>query len=423
MKLLIKNGRVVDPENKINAVQDILIEGSLISRVAKDIKIPAEKIIDAKGKIVMPGMVDMHVHLREPGREDKETIESGTKAALKGGVTCLLAMSNTVPAIDCVESIRLLKGLIKKTAKAEVLICAAVTKGRWGKDLTAIAGLKKAGAVAISDDGSSVDDEALLLKALKAAQENRILLICHCEDQTLSANGVINLGAVSTRLGLRGISKESEYKRIERDISLAEKARVVLHICHVSCAESVEVIARAKKKGIKITADTCPHYFSLSEEALLEYDTNMKINPPLRTRRDVEAIKQGLKTGTIDAIASDHAPHTENEKDVEFDRAEFGSIGLETELAASITALIKPGLMDWPGLVKKLSLNPARILGIDKGSLKPGKAADIIIVEPNKEWTVSKEDLVSKSKNSCFIGSRLKGCVVTTILNGRVVYP
>jgi len=370
MRLLIKNGHVVSSANNIDKVCDILIKDTKIIKLARNINDKAEKTIDAKGRIVMPGIVDMHVHLREPGREDKETVASGTKAALKGGVTSVLAMPNTTPTIDCTETIKSLQGIIKKTANVNVFIAGAITKDRLGKELNDIAKLKKAGAIAITDDGSSVDDSKLLLAALKKAEREKLLLISHCEDKTLSRKGVVNLGAMSTILGLRGISKESEYKRIQRDISLAQKIDVPIHIAHVSCRESIEIIAKAKKKGIRVSAETAPHYFSLDETALLHYDTNMKINPPLRSKVDLEAIKQGLKNGVIDCIASDHAPHTENEKDIEFDRAEFGTIGLETELAVSITELIEPGVLSWPEIVNKLSFNPARILDIDRGTLK-----------------------------------------------------
>jgi dihydroorotase len=422
MSLLIKGGRVVDPANNLDAVMDILVEDAKISKVAKNIKADADTVIDATDKIVMPGLVDMHVHLREPGREDKETIASGTKAAAKGGVTSVLAMANTLTPIDCVENVALLKGIIKKTACVNVFICGAITKERLGKELTDIAGLKKEGAIAISDDGSSVDDDTVMLEALKKAKQEKVLVTCHSEDKTLSGNGVVNLGFTSTRLGLRGISKESEYKRVARDIELAQESGAPVHIAHVSCKESVEIIAKAKKNGIKVTAEATPHHFALTEEAVLGYDTNMKVNPPLRSKEDVAAIKQGLKSGAIDAIASDHAPHTENEKDIEFERAEFGSVGLETILAVSITELIEPKLLSWPELVKKLSLNPAQILGIAKGTLSIGADADIIVVDPHQEWIVEKAGIISKSKNSAFLGKGLKGAVEYSICGGRVVY-
>jgi len=421
-RILIKNGRVIDPAANKDEISDILIEGGKIISVAKDIKNGCRQVIDATGKIALPGLVDMHTHLREPGREDKETVASGTAAALKGGVTSVLAMPNTIPAIDCVKNVSLLQGIIEKTALANVYICGAISLGRKGKELVDLVRMKKEGVLAFSDDGSSVDDAELLLKAFKKSREQKALIISHSEDKTLSACGVVNFGFASTRLGLRGISRESEYKRIERDIALSIRAKASLHIAHVSCRESVEIVALAKKKGANLTCETAPHYFSLTEEAVLGYDTNMKINPPLRRKDDVEAIQQGLKDGTIDAIASDHAPHTDNEKDIEFERAEFGTIGLETELAVAITELVHTGILDWRQLAAKMSLNPSRILGINKGTLAVGRDADIIIVDPEKEWTVRKEDFISKSGNSAFIGRKLKGAVEYTICNGKVAY-
>jgi len=421
MKLLIKNGHVVDPANKIDEIIDILVEGDKISRVARAMDIKAETSIDAAGKIVMPGIVDMHVHLREPGREDKETVFSGTMAAAKGGVTSVLAMPNTLPSLDSTQIIRALNSIIKKTANIDVFICGAITIGRAGKELADISALKEEGAIAISDDGASVDNDALMLGAFEKAKKEKLVVICHSEDKSLSGKGVVNRGFTSTRLGLRGISNESEYKRVARDIKLCEESGAKVHIAHVSAAESVDLIRKAKKRGANLTAETAPHYFTLTEEDLLNYNTNMKVNPPLRTKEDTLAILEGLKDGTIDVIASDHAPHTENEKEIEFEYAEFGTIGLETELAVSLTELVDKKLLTWSGLVKRLSLNPARILGIDKGTLSVGKYADIVIFSPEKEWVVHKKDIVSKSKNSAFIGRRLKGLVEYTIYKGKIV--
>ena len=422
MKLLIKNGHVVDPGNKIDEVMDILVEGEKISKVGFGLDAKAETVIDAAGKIVMPGIVDMHVHLREPGREDKETVFSGTKAAAKGGVTSVLAMPNTLPSLDSAGVIKTLSDIIKKTANVGVFICGAITIGRAGKELADISALKKEGIIAISDDGGSVDSDELMLKAFKEAKKEKVLVICHSEDKSLSGKGLVNRGFTSTRLGLRGISKESEYKRVARDIKLAEEIGANVHIAHVSAGESVEIIRKGKLRGVKVTSETAPHYFTLNEEDLLDYNTSMKVNPPLRTKDDVLAIKEGLKDGTIDVIASDHAPHTENEKEIEFEHAEFGSIGLETELAVSVTELIGKGLLTWSELVKKISLNPARILDINKGTLSSGKDADITIVSPDKEWVVNKVGFVSKSKNSAFIGRKLKGVVEYTIHKGKIIY-
>lgn len=422
MKILIKSGRIIDPANNIDKELDILMEGSKISRLSRQIKTEADVVIDASNKIVMPGIVDMHVHLREPGREDKETIESGTMAALKGGVSSLLAMPNTFYPIDCPQQVRRLRGIIEKTAKGNVFISGTVTKKRLGRELTDFAKLKEEGIIAVTDDGSSVDDEALLFEAFREARKQGILVICHCEDKSLSGKGVVNLGIVSTRMGLRGISNQSEYSRVERDISLAEKAGSAVHIAHVSCRESVEIIAAAKKRGVRVTAEAAPHHFSLSDEEVLEYDTNMKMNPPLRSKADVDALKQALKEGIIDVIASDHAPHTENEKDIEFERAEFGVIGLETELSVCVSELIEKKVLSWKELADKLSASPAKILGIDKGTLSAGGDADIVIISPDKEWVVKKEEVRSKSKNSPFINKKLKGVVEYTICGGEIVY-
>ncbi|MBU1998664.1 MAG: dihydroorotase, partial [Candidatus Omnitrophica bacterium] len=276
--ILIKGGRVIDPENNLDDCQDILVKDGKISKISRDIKCEADKVIEAKGKIILPGLVDMHVHLREPGREDKETVNSGTRAALKGGITTLLAMPNTTPAMDSEENIELLQKIIKNTALNNVLVCAAITRGRKGEELTEVAKFKKHAVVAISDDGASIDNQDLMFKALVKAREQKMLLISHCEDKSLSNNGVVNLGLTSTRLGLRGIARESEYKRVERDVRLAEKARARLHIAHVSCRESVEIISEAKKRKVKVTCETAPHYFSLSQEDLSGYDTNLKMN-------------------------------------------------------------------------------------------------------------------------------------------------
>ena len=422
MKILIKNARVIDPHNKIDAVLDILIENSKISKVAEKIKTQTDQTIDATGKIAMPGLIDMHVHLREPGREDKETVLTGSRAAVKGGFTTVLAMPNTLIPMDSKENIRLLEGIIKNTAVNNVFISGAITKERLGKKLCNIKELKKEGAVAISDDGCSVEDGKLMLEALKKSKKEGVLVIAHCEDKFLSGKGVVNRGFTATRMGLRGIPNESEYKRVKRDIDLAQKVGARIHICHVSCKESVQIIAKAKKKGINVTAETAPHYFSLTEDAVLGYDTNMKMNPPLRSREDLEAIKEGLKNGTLGVIATDHAPHTENEKDIEFDHAEFGVIGLETALSVGITELVDKGILSWSGLAEKMSLNPAKILGIDKGTLTPGADADIVIISPEKEWVVKKENFASKSKNSCFLGKTFKGVVEYTICSGNIVY-
>ena len=307
--MIIKNGYAIDPLNKKEGVFDILIKGSKIKEVSKNIKAKGEEIIDAKDKIVTPGLIDMHVHLREPGREDVETVKSATRAAISGGITSICSMPNTLPAIDNCRALDLLKGIIKKDAAISVFIVGAITKGRHGKEIVDMNAMKKKGVASLSDDGNSIQDESIMLEALKKAKENNLLLISHCEDTAISKAGVVNEGIIATKLGLRGIPKKAEYEFVERDIKLAKSRKAKLHIAHVSCKESVDIIRKAKRDGVKVTAETAPHYFSLKDEACVTYDTRTKMNPPLRSAEDVEAIKEGLIDGTIDAIASDHAPH------------------------------------------------------------------------------------------------------------------
>ena len=422
MSILIKNGRLIDPQSRIDKVCDLLVEKGRVRSISKTINARAKDTIDARGCIVSPGLVDMHVHLREPGREDKETINSATRAALKGGVTSLLAMPNTTPCIDSPQAVSLLGKIIDKTAKANVFIAGAITRGRKGHELVNMAGLRAKGVMVITDDGASVDDDKVLLKVMQQAKKQDMVVMCHCEDKLLSADGSVNRGLTSTRMGLRGISKESEFKRVERDIVIAEKTGARIHIAHVSCKESAEIIRKAKKRKIHVTAETCPHYFALSETDVINFDTNMKMNPPLRGKEDAAAIKKALADGTIDAIASDHAPHTDNEKDIEFERAAFGVIGLETELTVAVTELLHLGIIDWKRLVEILSTNPAKIIGLKKGALAQGDDADIAIIDPEEEWTFTKQEILSKSKNSPFINRRFKGRPIHTILAGKLAY-
>ena len=422
MSILIKHGHIVDPSQGINTVKDILIDKGCVVDISENISENNGQVIDAGGLVVMPGIVDMHAHLREPGREDKETIETATASALAGGITSILAMPNTTPCIDSAQAVGLLQKRIQKSAKTNVFIAGAITKNRKGHALVDFRGLQNKGVAAFTDDGSSVDDEKLLSKAFGVARDINALIICHCEDTLLSAEGSVNRGIISTRMGLRGISKESEYKRIERDIGLAELSQAKIHIAHVSCAESVEIIRQAKQRGITVTAETCPHYIMLCEQDVTDFDTNKKMNPPLRSKDDSQALQQAIKDGTIDALVSDHAPHTENEKDIEFERAAFGVIGFETMLAVGITALCGPGIIGFDTLARILSANPARILGIEKGTLAKGNSADIVVFDPKHEWVVDKKDIISKSKNSAFLGKRLKGRIAYTIVNGVLVY-
>lgn len=421
MKYLIKNGHVVDPANKIDEIRDILISGNRIEKSAKSISEKADRTIDAKGLIVAPGFIDMHVHLREPGREDKETVKTGTRAAVRGGFTSVACMPNTEPSIDRPEGVRKIKEIAARDAACNVFVVAAITQERAGKGLTDFGGLKEAGAVGLSDDGCPVDDPSLFEKAVVEAHKCGLTLIEHCEDRKLSAGGVINAGFIATKMGLRGISRESEYGRIGRDIDIAKKTGRRLHVAHVSCAESVELIRKAKSSGVMVTAETAPHYFTLTEECCVTYDTNTKMNPPLRAKEDVAAIRTALADGVIDAIATDHAPHTDAEKDVEFDFAPFGVIGLETALSLAYMELIEQKKLSWSDLVTRLSSEPARILNVPGGSLKTGGPADITIIDPAIEYVYKKESIASKSKNSPFIDWKLKARVTHVFVGGKHV--
>jgi dihydroorotase len=420
-RYLIKNGHVVDPANNIDAAMDVLVSDGKIEKVEKNITATDAQIIDATGRIVAPALVDMHTHLREPGREDEETVLTGTRAAVKGGYGSIACMPNTEPALDNPAVIRSLKEIIEKSALCNVFIIGATTEGRVGKRPTDFHKMKKEGVVAVSDDGSSIEDDSVMAEALAQSKEEGLLVIEHCEDKRLSAGGVMNQSFTATKLGLRGISAASEYEVVARVVELAKKASGPVHIAHVSTKGSVDIIRKAKAAGVKVTAETAPHYFALTEECCAAYDSNAKMNPPLRSKEDVAAIKEGLKDGTIDAIATDHAPHTDNEKDVEFDYAPFGIIGLETALSLSIMELVETGVLSLGALIAKMSANPARILGIKRGTLKPGSPADIAVIDPKKEYTYTKDSIESKSKNSPFINWILKGRAETVFVGGRPV--
>ena len=422
MRMLIKNGRVLDPANNIDDSLDIFIEGNIIKKVAKGIKAEASaKVIDAKGKIVAPGLIDIHTHLREPGFEYKETIRTGTMAAAAGGFTAICCMPNTNPIND---NRAVTEFILSKSAKegiVNVLPIGAITKGSQGKALAEISDMVNAGCVAISDDGKGVMDAEVMRRGLEYTKAFDIPVIAHCEDANLSSGGVMNEGFASTTLGLRGIPKAAEEVMVVRDIALAELTGARLHIAHVSSAGSVESIRTAKKRGVKVTCETCPHYFTLTEDAVIGYNTNAKVNPPLRTKEDVKAIKEGLKDGTIDIIASDHAPHAVHEKEIEFDYASFGMIGLETSLPL-ILNLVREGVLTLKDAIAKATINPARLLKLKKGTLSEGADADITIIDPESEWVVDVNNLKSKSKNTAFAGMKMKGRAVMTIVGGKIVY-
>lgn len=422
MKTLIKNGHVVDPANKIDNELDILIDDGKIAELSKSIKASGAEVIDAKGNIVAPGLVDMHSHLREPGREDEETLLTASKAAVKGGFTSVCAMPNTTPPCDNQGVVGFISSEGKRIGLCNLYVVGTITKGRNGQELSEIGELKTAGVVALSDDGDSVENSEIMRRALEYAAMFGLPIIAHCEDKTLSGDGVMNEGFVSTLLGLRGRPSISESTRVARELELCAMTKGRIHIAHVSTKRSVELIRDAKKRGINVTAETCPHYFSLTDEAVKTFDTNAKMNPPLRTKEDLEEIKQALKDGTIDCIATDHAPHTEDEKDTDFDSAPFGIIGLETALSLAIMELLDKKILNWTNLIEKMSTNPSKILGLNKGSLSIGCDADVVIIDPNMKWQVTKETLASKSKNTPFLGKQLKGMAVITIKGGNIVH-
>src|SRR5574341_140098 len=419
MNILITNGHIIDPANNIDGKLDLLISGGKIAKLGKTGSLSADgaEVIDAGGKLVVPGLIDMHVHLREPGYEYKETIATGTAAAKAGGFTSVCCMPNTNPVNDN-RSVSEFILSQSRDAAARVYPIGAITKGSKGEELAEMGELHQSGCIAVSDDGKPEMNAALMRRAMEYSRIFDMLIVAHCEDSTLSGKGVMNEGAVSTELGLRGIPRAAEDVMTARDLSLAELTGCRLHIAHVSTAGSVRMVREAKARGVKVTAETCPHYFTLTDEAVRGYNTMAKMNPPLRTAHDVTAVKAGLADGTIDVIATDHAPHGMDEKSGEFDYAPFGIVGLETALGLSLK-LVADGILSLADLVGKFSVNPALILKINKGTLSIGADADITIIDPNIEWTVDASKFKSKSKNTPFNGWKLKGRAVQTIVHGR----
>jgi len=421
MKIVIANGHVIDPANKVDGKLDLLIADGKIAKIGATGSISSgdAKVVDAAGKLVVPGLIDMHVHLREPGFEYKETISTGTAAAKAGGFTSVCCMPNTNPVNDNRSVTEFILSQAAKEASARVFPIGAITKGSKGEELAEMGELQAAGCVAVSDDGRPVMNAAIMRRAMEYARVFDLLVISHCEDSSLSDKGVMNEGFVSTELGLRGIPRSAEDVMTARDISLAELTNGRVHIAHVSTAGSVDLLRAAKARGVKVTAETCPHYFTLTDDAVRGYTTMAKMNPPLRTAGDVAAIRAGLKDGTIDVIATDHAPHGMDEKSGEFDYAPFGIVGLETALGLSLQ-LVKDKVLTLQEVICKLSLNPALVLKIGKGTLQAGADADITLIDPDLEWTVDSSLFRSKSKNTPFNGWKLTGRAVQTIVGGRV---
>ena len=422
MTILIKNGRIINPSENLDKVMDIFVEDGIIKEKAESIEKQADTVIDAAGCYVMPGLIDLHVHFRDPGLTYKEDIETGSKAAAKGGFTTVCCMPNTKPVVDNVETVKYIIEKGEKTGLTNVLPVGAVTKNMAGVEITDVEELKKAGICAISEDGKSVMNSGVYRKAMKNAAKANVPVLAHCEDINLVEGGVINLGDKSSELGVKGISNAVEDVIAMRDIMLAKETGATLHLCHCSTKDSVEMVKRAKEEGIKVTAEVCPHHFSMCSDDITSNDGNFKMNPPLRAREDMEALIKGLQDDIMDVISTDHAPHSAEEKAKDLEHAPFGIVGLETSVALTVTNLVKKGYLTPMQMAAKMSYNPAKVLGIPKGTLDEGKIADITIINPDKEYTIDVNTFESKGKNTPFDGYKVSGEVEYTILNGKVVY-
>lgn len=419
--ILLKNGTVIDYANNIQDVMDILIDDEKIVKLEKNIDLNVEKVIDCSGLYIMPGMIDMHCHLREPGGEHKETIETGSLSAVKGGFTTICPMPNTKPTPDSTIILSEIIEKAKKVAKCNVLPYSSVTKGEKGEELVDFSEQLKAGAVAFSDDGMPVENARMIREAMIKANKEGSFICEHCEEKSVS-KGAINAGKVADELGVEGVLPEAEEIMLARDVVIAETNKLHTHICHISTKTSVDTIRCAKQRGVNVTCETCPHYYSFTVEEVLKKGVNAKMNPPLREEKDKEAIIEGLKDGTIDCIVTDHAPHAKAEKDQGLSKAPNGIIGFETALSATITNLVDTGKISLLDMCRLMSYNPAKLLKLDRGEIAVGKVADLTIFNKDKEYIYEEKDIVSKSKNSPFIGEKLKGKVVYTFVSGKIVY-
>lgn len=422
MRLLIKNGHVLDPSTGMDGVLDVLVVDEVITKVEANITEEADRVIDASGKYVMPGFIDLHVHLREPGFEYKETIESGMKAAAKGGFTTICPMPNTKPVTDCKEVVTYVVNRAKEIGLVNVLPVGAITTGQSGDVLADFKAMKEAGICAISEDGKSVMATDIYMKAMKAAAELDLPVMAHCEDRSLVRGGVMNAGKKAEELGLPGITNAVEDTITARDIFMAKEAGCRLHLCHCSTEDSVRLVKMAREMNLPVTAEVCPHHFTMSDDEITNDHGNFKMNPPLRSRRDVEALKEGLASGTMQVIATDHAPHGKEENDQSMRKAPFGIVGLETAFQLTVTELVKKGYLTPMKMVEALSYQPAKVLGIEKGRLCPGYVADLVVADMDKETVIDVTTFESLGTNTPFDGRKVFGEVEVTICSGRVVY-
>jgi dihydroorotase len=418
-EILIKNGRVIDPANGIDKKCDVLIIDGRIADVGRFEK-HAETVIDAAGKLVTPGLIDIHVHFREPGDEEEETIASGSAAAVAAGFTSVVCMPNTNPPIEDETDVEYVHRKGRQARRTHVYTMGSITKKAEGVELAEMGFMAEAGAVGFTDDGNGVQNSAVMLRAMKYAAMFNVVVAQHCQDDCFAGKGVMNAGYYSTILGLPGLDAIAEEAMLWRDIQLVKKTNVRYHAQHISTAGSVELIRAAKKMSLPVTCEVTPHHLLLTDSCCAEYDTNYKVNPPLRTDKDIEALKEAVREGLVDALATDHAPHLQSEKELEFLAAPFGIASLECALSLYIKALLEPGVLDWPGLIKLMTANPAKIIGVDKGTLGLGKQADVTIIDPDFEYTIDKNKFRSKSRNCPYHGWKVKGRVLKTIVGGEI---
>lgn len=421
-KLLITGGRVIDPANQVDTVADVLLADGAVVKVGPNLKDAADRRLDASGKIVSPGLIDLHVHFREPGDEEEETIASGSAAAVAGGFTSVVCMPNTTPPIDEATGVEYIHRMGRQARKTFVYVMGAITKDRAGQELAEMGLMLQAGAIGFTDDGSGVQDTAVMLRAMKYASMFNTVVSQHCQDNSLVKNGVMNAGYNSTVLGLPGMDPLGEEMMLWRDVQLVKKTGVRYHAQHISTAGAVEIIRQAKREGLPVTCEVAPHHLLLTEDYVVDYDTNYKVNPPLRTAADVKALKDAIRDGIVDALATDHAPHLQSEKELEFLIAPFGIAGLECAVPLYVKALIETGVTNWSEMLSMLTCRPAKVIGVDKGRIGVGDRADITIIDPDAEWTINANAFYSKSRNCPYHGWTVRGKAVATLVAGEIRY-